>query len=71
MSARVTPELTAAALLAILSDELEAIRATPDITAAERARCVANLCAVALRCVEQATYADRLAALERAVREAA
>ncbi len=55
---------TAHDALALLAEQVEAVRAAPEGTAVERARCIGYLVGVALRAIEAGDLAARLEALE-------
>ena len=55
-------------VLAILTEQLEAVRNDIEIKSTERARCVAYVCGVALKAIEAGEVAKRLQELERAVK---
>jgi hypothetical protein len=63
------PPLTAESIAAIVARALQ--RAEHELAGAEHARAIAALASVALRALETRELAERLRALERAVREAA
>jgi len=55
---------TARDVLALLEEQINAVRADPTVSTLERARCVATLAGVALRAVEAGEMAERVAAVE-------
>lgn len=60
---------TAADVLALLDDEIAAVRAAADLAVLDRARCVGFLAGVVLRACEQANLAARLEALEDTLKD--
>ena len=59
---------TARDVLGLIAEQVEAVRAEPEAGTLEKARVVGYLASVALRAVETADLADRLEALERAMK---
>lgn len=59
---------TAADVLALLGEQIGAVRSDPDVSTLERARCIGGLAAVALRAIESGDMAARLESLESALR---
>jgi hypothetical protein len=60
--------LTAAEdVLALLEEQVEAVRAAEEVGTLERARCIGYLAGVSLRAIETGQLAARLEALERAL----
>ena len=55
---------TAADVLALLAEQIEAVRAESDAGALEKARCVGYLAGIALRAIEAGDLAARLEAVE-------
>jgi hypothetical protein len=60
---------TAQDVLELLSEQVAAVRADNDVSTTERARTVGYLCAIALRAVETADMAERIDAIERALKQ--
>jgi hypothetical protein len=56
-------------VLELLGEQIEAVRQDQIITTTERARTVGYLCGIALTAVETANMAERLDALERALKQ--
>jgi hypothetical protein len=60
---------TAREVLALLEEQVNAVRADPAVGTLERARCVGYLAGVALRAVETGELEARLEALEAVLKE--
>ena len=60
---------TARDLVALLEEQIEAVRNDPTARALDKARCIAALINVALKVLEQRDLVDRVAALEAILRE--
>ena len=59
---------TAADVLALLADQVEAVRDDPELRTVERARCVGYLAGIALRAIEAGDLAARLEAVEEVLK---
>lgn len=59
---------TAADVLDLLEEQVDAVVKDADSTALEKARCVGFLCGVALRAIEAGDLAGRLEAVERVLK---
>ncbi len=55
---------TAADVLALLAEQVQAVRDEPEAGTLEKARCIGYLCGVALKAIEAGDLAARLEALE-------
>jgi hypothetical protein len=60
---------TARDVLALVAEQVAAVRAEVDAGTLERARCIGYLATIALRAVEVAELADRVDALERTLKQ--
>jgi hypothetical protein len=59
---------TAADVLALLEEQVAAVRAAPEATTLERARCIGFLAGIALRAIEAGDLAARIEGLEAALK---
>jgi hypothetical protein len=60
---------TAADILDLLAEQVAAVRADTEATTLERARCIGYLAGVSLKAVELTGLAERLEAIERAMKQ--
>lgn len=60
---------TAQDVLELLGEQIQAVRQDGQVTTTERARTVGYLCGIALRAVETADMAERIEAIERALKQ--
>jgi hypothetical protein len=60
---------TAQDVLELLAEQIVAVRLDQAVATAERARTVGYLCSIALRAVETADMAERIDAIERALKQ--
>ena len=60
---------TAQDVLELLAEQVEAVRLDEAIATTERARTVGYLCGIALRAVDAADMAERVEAIERALKQ--